>query len=374
MTLAVGPWAEPSCFEKLSLPMFGQTARYHQQSGYFADDPCAKVPVDYAQMSRMVPTAGIEPAERSEGGNGMKPITMAMCALLLVPVPALADVFTTHPVATGIWAIEGPATQRNPENLGNNATFGLIETEVGSVLVDPGGTWEGAAALHLMVRELTDQPVTHVINTGGQDHRWLGNGYWQAQGATVIASEAAVADQAARVSMQMTMLSQLLGERLAGTKASHADVTFSDSYRLDLGDRQIEIRHPGAAHTPGDSFVWLPTERVVFAGDIVYVGRVLGVMEFSDSSSWLDAFAAIEALEPVHLIPGHGPATTLARAQAETRDYLANLRARMREHIDSGGDIIGSVEVDQSAFSHLEQFEALARRNAQAVFQQMEWE
>lgn len=299
---------------------------------------------------------------------------LALMALILSGSPAHADLLQVQAVAPGIWAIEGPATQRNPENLGNNATFGLIETEAGAVLVDPGGTQQGAARLHEVVRTLTAQPVTHVINTGGQDHRWLGNGYWQAQGATVIASEDAVADQRSRGSLQMTLLTQLVGTGLDGTEPAHADVTFTDLYRLELGGRQIEIRHPGPAHTPGDSFVWLPVERVVFAGDIVYVGRVLGVMEFSDSASWLDSFAAIEALDPVRLIPGHGPATTLARAQADTKDYLVNLRAGIGAHIEAGGDIIGSVEVDQSAFAHLDQFEALAGRNAQAVFQKMEWE
>jgi len=304
----------------------------------------------------------------------MKPAAITICAALLAPVSALAEVLTVQDVAPGIWAIEGPATQRDPENLGNNATFGLIETAAGAVLVDPGGTWKGAAALHDVVRELTDQPVTHVVDTGGQDHRWLGNGYWQAQGATIIASEAAVSDQRARASMQMTMLSQLVGDGLDGTEPAFADVTFAEAYSLDQGGRRIEIRHAGPAHTPGDSYVWLPDARVVFTGDIVYVGRLLGVMEYSDSRSWLDAFTAIEALEPVHVVPGHGPATTLARARVDTRDYLVALRESMRAHIDAGGDIIGSVEVDQSAFRHLDQFEALAGRNAQAVFQQMEWE
>ncbi|MCB1333501.1 MAG: MBL fold metallo-hydrolase, partial [Roseivivax sp.] len=113
---------------------------------------------------------------------------------------------------------------------------------------------------------------------------------------------------------------------------------------------------------------------VVFAGDIVYVGRLLGVMEFSDSAGWLDAFDAISALNPAVVVPGHGPATTLEAARHDTRDYLANLRDQMRAHIDDGGDIIGSVNVDQSAFAGLDQFDALAGRNAQAVFQQMEWE
>lgn len=303
----------------------------------------------------------------------MQRILLTLAALVL-PFPVLADILNVQPVAPGIWAIEGPAEQRDAQNLGNNATFGLIETTDGAVLVDPGGTWAGAAILHEVVRGLTDQPVTHVINTGGQDHRWLGNSYWQAEGATVIASADAVADQQARASMQLTILSQLVGEGLSGTVPAYANVTFETDHVLDLGGRRIEIRHVGAAHTPGDSFVWLPDAQVVFTGDIVYVGRILGVMEFSDSATWLEAFGAIEMLEPVHLVPGHGPATTLAQAQADTRDYLQNLRDRMREHIDVGGDIIGSVDVDQSAFAYLDQFDALAGRNAQAVFQQMEWE
>ena len=275
----------------------------------------------------------------------MQRIFLTLAALVL-PFPVLAVILNAQPVAPGIWAIEGPAEQRDAQNLGNNATFGLIETTEGAVLVDPGGTWAGAAMLHDAVRDLTDQPVTHVINTGGQDHRWLGNSYWQAQGATVIASADAVADQQARASMQLNMLSQLVGEGLSGTESAYANVTFETDHVLDLGGRRIEIRHVGAAPSPGDSFVWLPDAQVVFTGDIVYVGRVLGVMEFSDSATWLEAFSAIEMLEPVHLIPGHGPATTLAQAQADTRDYPQNLRDRMREHIDVGGDIIGSVDGD----------------------------
>lgn len=295
-------------------------------------------------------------------------------AAIFVPLSAVAEMLNVQVVEPGIWAIEGPATQRDPENLGNNATFGLIETDEGAVLVDPGGTWAGAVMLHEVVRDLTEQKVTHVINTGGQDHRWLGNGYWQDQGAIVIAANAAVEDQQARASMQLSMLSQLVGAGLDGTEPAFATVTFQSDHVLELGGRVIEIHHEGAAHTSGDSFVWLPQERVVFTGDIVYVGRTPGVMEFSDSAAWLDSFAAIEALDPEYVVPGHGPLTTLAQSQADTRDYLHNLRERIRVHIEDGGDIIGSVNVDQSAFAYLNQFEALAGRNAQAVFQQMEWE
>ena len=304
--------------------------------------------------------------------GAMKYLSIGICCL--VGFPAFADVLEVQTVTDGIWALVGPATQRDPENLANNATFGVIETADGVVLVDPGGSWKGAEMIHDAIKGITDKPVRYVINSGGQDHRWLGNGYWKAQGAQVIASADAVADHEARGSIQMTGLSVLIGEGLAGTEPATADITFDDAYVLEFGGVTFDIRHPGAAHTPGDSYVWIENASTVFTGDIVYVGRVLGVSDVSSSVEWVETFSDFAALSPEHVVPGHGPATTLAVATADTYDYLVNLRAKMAEYIDDGGDIIGSVDVDQSAFSYLEQFDALAKRNAQAVFQQMEWE
>lgn len=300
--------------------------------------------------------------------------SLALALFFGSSLSAIADVLKVQKVTDGIWALVGSLEQRNPENLGNNATFGLVVTSDGAVLIDPGGSERGAAMIDDLVKGLTDEPVRYVINTGGQDHRWLGNSYWQARGAKVIASSAAVDDQRNRSSIQITMLSQLIGDGLEGTVPSYADITFEEEYTLEIGGMTLEVRHPASAHTPGDSFVWIQESSTVFAGDIIYVGRVLGVMDFSDSAEWLEAFDAIEALNPDHLVPGHGPATNLEVARADTYEYLSNLRSKVSDHIDSGGDIIGSVNVDQSAFSYLEQFEALARRNAQAVFEQMEWE
>jgi len=289
--------------------------------------------------------------------------------------PAVAGTLEVEKVTDGVWALVGPFEQRNVENLGNNATFGLVETAEGLVLIDPGGSALGAAMIDAEIRKITDQQVVFVIDTGGQDHRWLGNSYWRKKGARIIAANAAVADQQSRGSMQMTVLTQLVGkEGMAGTEPVTADITFDEAYVLELGGVTFDIRHPAAAHTPGDSFVWLPNKKTVFAGDIVFVGRMLGVLAFSNTLEWLNAFDAIADLEPEHLVPGHGPATTLAVARTDTHDYLANLREQMRAHIDGGGDIIRSVEVDQSKFEYLELSDGLARRNAQTVFEHMEWE
>ncbi|SEQ02145.1 MBL fold metallo-hydrolase [Thalassovita taeanensis] len=301
-------------------------------------------------------------------------ILLLIASVFAAPLAA-APVLEPQQITPDAWAIVGPTTQRDPQNLGNNSTHGLIVTPDGAVLIDAGGSYAGAAALHAVIQDLTDQPVRFVINTGGQDHRWLGNGYWQEHGAQIIASADAVADQTTRASMQLTALSVLIGaEALAGTSPTYADIRFDTDYELTLGGTTLYLSHLHGAHTPGDAFVWHPAAATMFTGDIVYVGRILGVMEFSNSAHWLDTFDAMAALNPAHIVPGHGPVTDLATATHDTRDYLANLRQQIAAYIEEGGDIFGAVDVDQSAFASLENFDTLARRNAQEVFSQMEWE
>ncbi len=301
----------------------------------------------------------------------MKPISAAAICMILAS-PALA--LDVQKVTDNTYALVGDLGQRSPENLGNNATFGVVITDAGVVLMDPGGSWQGAREIRDTIAGLTDQPVVYVVNTGGQDHRWLGNGFWKAQGATIIASADAVADQADRGSFQLSFLSQLIGDALTGTEPVQADITFDTDYSFDLGGVTFELHHEGGAHTPGDSFVWVPSASTVFTGDIVYVTRILGIGEQSNTLEWLDSFAALEATGADHVVPGHGRATDMATARADTRDYLVNIRARIGALMDEGGDIIASPGIDQSAFSYLLNFDQLAGRNAQQVYAEMEFE
>ncbi len=301
-----------------------------------------------------------------------------LALLFMLPAwlaPAQAAPLQVQKIADGVYALVGEIGQRSPENLGNNATFGVIVTGDGVVLVDPGGSFNGAKQIHKAIQSITDKPVRLVINTGGQDHRWLGNGYFKAQDARLVASRAAVADQRARTTDQLVALNNLVGEKqMAGTEAVYAGEIFENHLELDIGGVRLELRHTGTAHTPGDSFVWLPQKKVVFTGDIVYVERMLAVTPESRSQSWIKAFEELAALKPDHVIPGHGPATTLARARTETYDYLVALRKQVKAFMDGGGEIYDVGKIDQSRFQHLKQYEQLKGRNAQQVFQEMEWE
>ena len=293
----------------------------------------------------------------------------------LAAVGASASVLRIQVVTDHIYALVGPHEQRNADNFANNATFGVVLTEAGVLLVDPGGSYKGAALIDEALQTITDKPVKIVINTGGQDHRWLGNSYWKDRGARIIASSAAVEDHKARTDSHFNNLTSLMGEEaLAETVAVYANETFARDLDLEFGGQRFEIRHRGPAHTLGDSFVWMPEAGVMFTGDIVYVERMLGIGPAQNSGSWIQVFESMASYNPAIIIPGHGPVTDLSRARAETYDYLVHLRTTIGDILDDDGTIEEGIEIDQSAFQHLAVFEQIAKRNAQAVFMQMEFE
>ena len=97
-------------------------------------------------------------------------------------------------VAPDVYAFVGDTEGRTYENEALNANIGLVVTPAGAVLIDSGATFQSARQIAAAAQKVTAQPIRWVINTGGQDHRWMGNGYFKAHGAEIIAHAQAEAD------------------------------------------------------------------------------------------------------------------------------------------------------------------------------------
>ena len=278
-------------------------------------------------------------------------------------------------ITNNVWSIVGPLTNRNKENLGNNATFGVVVTEEGVVLIDSGGSYKGAKRIHEVIKTITSKPVRFVINSGGQDHRWFGNDYFSSLGAKIISSEAAKKDHQTRSTAQWSMLETRIGaDGIKGTKEKFADIIFKDDYKFKLGETNFEIYFRGQAHTPGDAFIWLPQSKAMFTGDIVYTERMLGIGEQSNSKSWLHVFNSMAAFKPKYLIPGHGSPTTLEKAIKDTGNYLSYLRNTISLFIENGGGAHEISRINQTQFKYLDNYESLKGRNALKVYTELEWE
>lgn len=295
------------------------------------------------------------------------------CALLGLARPVAALELDFRPVAPGVYAFIGDTGMRTRENEGMNANTGFIVTPEGVVVVDSGSTWNVAAQIHAAIRKVTPLPVRYVVNTGGQDHRWLGNGYFKAQGVEILAARAALDDMNARGAMQLEGLAGVLQERAAGTQPVLPTRTFETHEVLRLGGREIHLQYFRGGHTPGDSVVWLPDVGVLFSGDLVYVDRLLGVLPFSHAGRWLESFAQMERLQPRVIVPGHGRVSDLAQAQRQSRDYLQRLVTHMQRAVDEMLDLQKAIDtLDQSAWRGLAHFDLLRGGNASRVYLERE--
>jgi len=304
----------------------------------------------------------------------MKPIQTFLILTLLVCVQyANALDLSFKQIAPGIYAYVGDTGMRSYDNEGMNANAGFIVTDAGVVVVDSGSSYQVAEKIHTAIRKITPQPVKYIVNTGGQDHRWFGNGYFKAQGAEILAASAAIDDMNARGAMQLQGLTQELKEKVAGTEVVLPTRTFEQREVLHLGGREIQLLYFKGGHTPGDSLVWLPKERVVFSGDLVFVDRLLGVLPFSHAGRTLESFAAMEQLDPIRIVPGHGEVCDLDKARRDTRDYLRLLVDHMGRAVDEMIELQVAIDsLDQSAFAHLQHYALIKGGNASRVYLEME--
>jgi glyoxylase-like metal-dependent hydrolase (beta-lactamase superfamily II) len=304
------------------------------------------------------------------------PLLFPLLILMLGNSTATAVEVRFERVTENIYVYVGETGPRSHDNEGLNANIGLIVTAAGSVLVDSGASFQSAQKIDEAVKKVTTQPVRWVINTGGQDHRWLGNGYFSGQGAELIAHSKAKIDMQARGGDHLTALKAVLKERADGTVPTlPTRLIEGNDVTLELGGTTLALLHRGGGHTPGDMMVWLPGPKVLFSGDIVYVERMLSVIPVSNSKAWVNAFKAIEDLAPLHLVPGHGKVSTLAVARADTADYLLALRAHMKKAVDEGLDMSAAVKSFNAApYMRLLNAADLIPGNASRIYLELERE
>lgn len=297
-----------------------------------------------------------------------------LAAVLALQAHAVEVVF--KPVAPDVYAYVGDTEGRTYENEGLNANLGLVVTPAGALLIDSGASFQGAKQIAEAVKKVTPQPIKWVMNTGGQDHRWMGNGYFKDQGAEIMAHANAQADMKARGPEHMKANSPVLKEKLDGTVPVLPTRWFKDAdTTLNLGGVTVQLIHRGGGHTPGDTMIWLPQSGVVFSGDVVYVDRILGLHPVSKTKTWVQSFEALEALNPKVVVPGHGSVTTLVKAQKDTGNLLKALRAHMGKAVEAGTDMSTSIKsFDGVPYKHLKHVDVWLPQLANRTYLEMEME
>ena len=110
--------------------------------------------------------------------------------------------------------------------------------------------------------------------------------------------------------------------------------TFEEEYETHVGDKRVVLKQVGPCHTTGDILVHVPDDKLIFTGDILFVGGH-PIMWTGPAANWIAACDHILELPVEVVVPGHGPITDKRGVQA-VRDYLVYVRDEARARFDAG--------------------------------------
>ncbi|MEU1404350.1 MBL fold metallo-hydrolase [Streptomyces sp. NPDC005728] len=184
----------------------------------------------------------------------------------------------------------------------NNAGV-LLDEGRGPVVVDTAATEARARRLSDAVRGLGAAAPRLLVNTHFHGDHTFGNALVGGPGTVVVAHERARQEMAA-AGLGLTGLWP--GVDWGAVELRLPDVTYDGHMDLHLARRTVQLFHPGPAHTTGDTLVWLPEDRVLFAGDVVMSGCTPFLLMGSLHGS-LSTLAFLRRLAPRVVVGGHGP-------------------------------------------------------------------
>ena len=306
----------------------------------------------------------------------------AMLAALSAHAASAGDItLRAVKVSPHVYFFEGAAGMASAANKGYMSNAGFVVTDAGVVMFDALATPALGQAMVKAIRKVTSQAIRRVIISHYHADHFYGLQVLKDQGVEVWAHENARATLAsdetqARLKQRRADLAPWVNSK---TRLIPADrwLHFNDGKMIpfEMGGLHFRVIDSSGAHSPEDIMLFVEEDRVLFAGDLFFTGRIPYVGG-ADSKHWLEALDRMLEVKPAIVIPGHGRMSDQPLQDMQlTRDYLLFLRQKMGA---AAADMVPFEEAyaatDWSAFEKYPAFGQANRLNAYGTYLLMEKE
>jgi len=250
----------------------------------------------------------------------------AFLAGLAAVAPLTAQIDTVQPIAPGVYFHQGDLRRGHS----NNGWIVFADY----VLVIEANFPSGAKVVLPKIKETSDKPVRFAFNTHHHGDHAYGSQIWADAGATIVASEGALEEMKKAEtgfyggSPGRWEAAAKNRPDVAETKLKPPSVIFPRELVFDDGQRRVELKWLGVAHTKGDGFVWLPKEKILFTGDACVNGPH-NFMGDAHVGEWIKTLDAARKLGAEKVVPGHGPIGG-PEVLVDQRAYFVELRNRIQ--------------------------------------------
>jgi glyoxylase-like metal-dependent hydrolase (beta-lactamase superfamily II) len=292
-------------------------------------------------------------------------------------VAATKPLMQAKQVVPQVYYVEGVSELGSSANQNFISNAGFVVTPAGVVVIDALGSPELARRLLAEIAKVTKKPIHTVVLTHYHADHIYGLQVFKELGARIVAHGAAreyLTSDTARLRLDASRqeLWPWVDEK---TRLVPADEWLSQPKTLTVGGVRFDIQPVGPSHTAEDLVVYLPQQKVLFAGDLVFRNRIPFVGQ-ADSRHWIEAMQNLLKFDARWVVPGHGPISDDPKGDMTlTRDYLMYLRdtmgraAKDMEPFDSAYN-----STDWSKFEKMPLFKSANRMNAYNTYLLMEQE
>lgn len=212
---------------------------------------------------------------------------------------------------------------------------GLIVGEDDALVVDALFTPSMTRAFVRHIEETTNLPVRNLVNTHHHGDHTYGNAYFKQAEQYCHVNCLKQLEEWGRTTDRLQAFLPWFKEELEQVEVVFPTHTFEDRLSFEMGNRTVEVVYAGrSAHTRGDAMVYLPDEKLLYAGDVAFL-YVTPLAFEGHVTSWIAVCDTIMAMDVEKIVPGHGPIGTKDDL-ALMRDYLALLRDAAQRGFERG--------------------------------------
>jgi len=274
-------------------------------------------------------------------------------------------------VSSDIHCFFGLAEVMDKHNNGNMSNSCFVTMGNSYLVIDSGPTYQYATQAYGAMKKIKNLPLSYVIDTHIHDDHWLGNGFYKEHNATIVGPN--TFKDLSKIE-KTRMQRRISAEAFKGTVQEFPTLFVKDKKILEINGTRVFIQSVNTkAHTSNDLFVYIPSKRVVFAGDIVFNERLPSLRD-GNINGWIEALQKLKRMKVDYIIGGHGDVVDKGAVDF-TYDYLFALRAQVKELLDAGediGDVVNKVVMPK--YKNIPFYDSIHRQNVEQVYRTLEWD